>query len=55
MNPIYDKKDPITASIKQRKDLGSIMSVQRAKNQDIQDGLKFFYTLSLVGILFVIK
>ena len=25
------------------------MSVQRAKNQDIQDGQKFFYTLSLVG------
>jgi len=49
LDPIYDKKDPITASIKQRKDLGSVFSVQRDKNQEIQDGQKFFFSMSLVG------
>jgi hypothetical protein len=51
VDPIYDKKDPISASIKQRKDIGSIMSISRAKNlaNDNMDGQRFFYSMSLVG------
>lgn len=51
VDPIYDKKDPISASIKQRKEIGSIMSISRVKNLGTEniDGQKFFYSMSLVG------
>ena len=51
LDPIYDKKDPITASIRQRKEEGSVFSVCRDKNHvsESMDGQKFFYQMSLVG------
>lgn len=48
IDAIYKKKDPITASIELRKESGSILSVQKPKT-DSTEGLKFFYSLSLVG------
>lgn len=50
VDPIYDKKDPISASIRLRKEGGSIMSIIRDKNFAANmDGSEFFYTMGLVG------
>ena len=45
VDPIYENKDPIATSVKQRMEQGSVMSLIKPKDKVAP----FFYTLTLVG------
>ena len=45
VDPIYENKDPIGTSIKQRMEQGSVMSLIKPKDK----AAPFFFTMTLVG------